>query len=126
MGLDELLKERREYNKANSKFIILEEGESFVGVYQNAESGEDPKYGKRIYFKFKVDEMDKILNRSASGPTYRLLNQMREAGVKVGDKVKITRLKNKGNQHQFHVDNFNPPELERNNDTSPIEKIFGN
>ena len=87
MGLDELLKERREYNKANSKFIILEEGESFVGVYQNAEAGEDPKYGKRIYFKFKVDEMDKILNRSASGPTYRLLNQMREAGVKVGDKV---------------------------------------
>ena len=82
--LDELYTEEKETKKSN--FISLDDGDSFEGQFIGVEKTTG-QFGEVNSFTFVVNGEQKVLNSKSFG----LLKNMVKAGVKEGDKVKITK-----------------------------------
>jgi len=86
MSLDTLYNEEKENRKDKGHFISLDSGESFEGEFVGVEKTTG-QFGEVNSFTFIVDGEEKLLNSKS----FKLLKGMIEAGVKEGDKVKITK-----------------------------------
>lgn len=129
MSIESILQKRKQYNKENSKFIVLDINESLVGEFQDAEEYSDPKYGDRVALKFRVNGLDKVYNRPATGPTYKLLNDMVALGIGAGDTIKLTRRPNKEKSSVYEVEKVNKEEVavlndQKKNELAEIDRIF--
>lgn len=92
MSLQKLRDSIKETKREGSKFLTLEDGESFTAEFVDAKEQEDSKYGAQISFRFKQDGIEKQFNRSKkSKPTTAILDRMLELDIKPGDMVKVTR-----------------------------------
>ena len=86
MSLESIYNEQKEKKKEKSLFVSIAPGESFVGEFVSVERITD-QFGERNSFTFLVDGEEKKLNSQS----FRLLENMKKAGVAEGSKVKITK-----------------------------------
>lgn len=100
MSLDSVAQFQEERGKSLSKFTKLKDGETLTGQYLDVINQESNKYREpdgsptiNTCFTFKIDGVDKKFNlRAASKGTRNLVSAMKEAQVKIGDTVSITRV----------------------------------
>ena len=107
MDLKSFVEKDKKERQGKSKFITLNEGESFTGEFLGLENFKSPAFGDQISFKFKVGGEEKTWNRGVTGVTRRLCHHLVEAGVGEGDTVKINRLPNEGKASVFTVEKIN-------------------
>lgn len=84
--LEEMNQQAKEFKKKNSKFITLEEGESFKGQYTGVEKTTG-QFGETRHYTFIVDGQEKIFNKASD----KFLENMVKAGVEEGDKITVER-----------------------------------
>ena len=85
--------------KANSKFISIEEEESFRGKYVGVEETTG-QFGKTRHYTFLVDGNEKIFNKASD----KFLENMVKAGVDEGDEITVKR-EGKGYDTKYPVVN---------------------
>ena len=124
MDLKSFVEKDKRERQAKSKFIILNEDESFTGEFLGIENYKSPSFGDQISFKFKVNGEEKSWNRGVTGVTRRLCYQMDELGIKEGDTVKINRLKNDGKASVFTVEKVNNGKNEEATSGNELEDVF--
>lgn len=96
----------KDYSKKNSKFLKLEDGESFIGTYLGYSMTFNKMSGKEVpIFKFKDEEGQEKFLQSQSGFLCHFFDEDSNES-KVGDVIKITRIGTGMNtKYQAIVDN---------------------
>ncbi len=86
MSLEAIYNKQKENRKDKGKFIVLDSGESFEGEFVGVEETSG-QFGEVNSFTFLINGEEKLLNSKS----FKLLKSMVDAGVKEGNKVKITK-----------------------------------
>jgi hypothetical protein len=86
MALKDVYKASKEERKANSKFISIGSGESFVGRFISVEDVAESNFGPTRHYKFELEDgSEKIFNKASN----KFLDAMVETGVTEGDTVEV-------------------------------------